>query len=193
MAGHNRFDWAAARARIAELGHKLERGPGDAIDVDRLLAERAERYRQLEQSEARGGQLMVVFRRGETNYAAPLDSISAIRLSDRITTLPGISPVIKGVVNARGQMAAVHDLASFAKPACGLPKLAWLLIGHGPTRGSALLADEVDDIRRFHQAEIRPVPLSLAHKGPGFVGATEDGVVILDPPGLLSSPEFFFA
>lgn len=192
MDDAKRFDWAAARARIAELGRLLDKDHDDA-DVERLLVERATRYRLIEQRDADEGSSMVVFVRAEAHYAVPIESISEIRIVTRITALPGVSPVIKGIVNVRGRMTAVHDLASFAKPARPRPDLAWLLIGYGPSEDTALLADDVDGIRRFAPAQIHPVPLSLARRGPGFAGISDDGIVLLDPVGLVASPEFFFA
>lgn len=192
MRDREGFDWAAARARLAEFGRVLERSH-DSVDVGRVLSDRAERYRMLEQERVDGGRSMVIFSRGGTDYSTPVESISEIRITDQITALPGVSPVIKGVVNVRGRMAAVHDLASFNKPASPLPAIPWLLIGYGPTRDIALLADDVDGIRPMTEAELRPLPVSLSHKGAGFVGVGPGGVIVLDPPRLVESPDFFFA
>lgn len=186
------IDWQAIKDRIARIGEMIEQG-GDHIDREVVLARRAERYRRVEQQVVTDRVELVVFRRGGVRYGVRLDTLEEIRSARRISPLPGVSPVIRGVINVRGQIVAMHDLAAFRGATEPLPEQPWAVIGHGESSLIALVADQVEGVQRPENDAIRPIPLSMGDKESCFSGVLDDGTVVLDFAGLAGSAGFFLA
>ncbi len=187
-----RINWEEIKARIAEVERVIQGGESRA-DRDELLARRAKRYRRVEEEQAVDTVELVVFRRRGNAYAVSLEALEEIRLARTFTPLPGISPVIPGIINVRGHIVAMHDLASFSAERAELPQVMWAVIGRAGDTRIALVADEVDGVVRPTEEAIRPVPLSLEAREGCFRGVLDDGTIVLDIDGLARSEEFFLA
>ena len=187
-----RIDWEAIKERVARVQRVID-GNDAHGDREQLLARRAERYRKVEQQVITDTVEVVVFERAGVSYAAPLDSLEEIRAARNITPVPGVSSVIRGVINVRGQIVAIHDLCAFRGESCALADQPWAVIGHSGSSLIALAADSVQGVQRPTEDAIRPVPLSLGDKDGCFRGALEDGTVVLDFAGLSRSEDFFLA
>jgi chemotaxis signal transduction protein len=182
----------------AEHGPPAEGSPeGSRAGADRaaaaLLQRRAARFQRQETVEEDQGSGMVVFERQGTHYALPLEELSEIRLAPRISPVPGVSAVIRGVVHMRGRMVAVHDLACLGGGRVAVPSRPWLLLGQGEQGGVALIADDVEGVRQIRSEALRPVPLPLCSTLGSAAGVTEDDVIVLHLPALASDPSFFCA
>lgn len=185
------FDWEAAKAKVAELGKMLEHQTTGSVED--VLRKRLARYQQKEKVQEEK-QDMVVFSREGVQYALPIDSLSEIRLLRRVTKIPGISPVIQGVINVRGTLVAIHDLAAFTHhKECSVNQEMWGLIGFEDASHVAVLADEVQDIQSFSASEIRPVPLALESQKHCFLGVGENGMLFLRLEGLMENKQFYLA
>lgn len=186
------FDWSGARQAIAALGEALARG-GTARDSGEVLAERAKRFSQRDAEGAAKGREIVVFRRGTQRYGVPIEALSAVRRAGKMTEIPGLSAVIRGVVNERGRLITVHDLSAFGKTRADLADEEWILIGYGSAADTALLADEVEGVSAFNLSDFHDVPVSLAKRQECFLGFSEEGIAFINLDRLIDSPEFFAA
>lgn len=186
------LDWESIRDRL----HQAEASGGVSTEVSgrQVLIDRAARLRAVERTEVAGGREMIFFERGQTSYALPIEALAEVRLVQAVTSLPGISPVLKGLTNIRGRLVAVHDLGAWTHgSAMSFGDEIWLLIGYGHADRVALLADAVTGIRAVLPAEIRPTPASLGERRTCFLGASSQGVLLLDLEGLLQNRGFFYA
>jgi len=127
---------------------------------------------------------------GGQDFCLPVDCVYELRAWTRPTPLPLARPSLIGVINLRGTVLPVIDLAR----ELGLPEVSTpatrpviMVIGVG-SRRSGFLLDSVRDIQ--------PVPLSRIEPPPGtdpsFLAgiALVDGTVlrILDPGRLMPTP-----
>lgn len=186
------MDWEEAKARLARMRRRIEEDDFGSSDEE-ILHRRAERYRRAEQVERVARMELIIFRRRESRYAAPLDQLVGIRLAEKITPLPGVSPVIQGVINMRGQIVAIHDLAYFFQRQGEPSERPWAVIGRGEAGLIALLADEIEGVQSPDIESIRPVPISLDEREGNFRGVLKEGTLVLDFSGLSRDKAFFLA
>lgn len=186
------IDWQDIKERIASVERVIQ-GRESRADCDEVLARRAERYRKVEERQSANTVDLVVFRRLDDTYAVSLEALEEIRMAQNLTPLPGVKPAIRGIINVRGHIVAVHDLASVDTKDAAMPDIPWVVIGRGGDTSLAIVADEVHGVIRPVEKSIRPVPLSMKGRDTGFQGVLDDGTLILDFDGLLRSEEFFLA
>ena len=159
-----------------------------------LLEARAARYRlDAAPVDASRATDMVVFERAGARYGVPIAALSGIHRLDSFTPLPGMTRAVKGLANVQGQLVAVHDLGSFAKPPRPPGAEIWLLVCQGSSSPLALLADDVDGVRSVAVDQLGAPPISLDAVRDCFAGFGEDGVGFLDLAHLLEHDEFFKA
>lgn len=191
-AGAERIDWEDIKARIAAVERVIQ-GRESRADRAEILVRRAQRYRRVEEQRTIETVELLVFRRRENRYAVLLDTLDEIRVARTFTRLPGVSPVISGIINVRGHIVAMHDLASFDGPEAELPPQPWAVIGRAGDTPLALVANEVEGVIRPDENSLRPVPLSLEGHDAFYRGVLSDGTVVLDLEGLAGSEDFFLA
>ncbi|MGR3541264.1 MAG: chemotaxis protein CheW [Hasllibacter sp.] len=98
-------------------------------------------------------------RLGEQDYAIPVAQVREIRGWSPATRLPGAPPEMVGVINLRGSVLAVTDLAVAlgGPPLTPGPRSVVVVVeAGGKQRG--LLIDGVTDIRTLSEDRIQPVP-----------------------------------
>jgi purine-binding chemotaxis protein CheW len=102
---------------------------------------------------------VVAFRVGEQDYCIDIDVVREIRGWSPTTVLPHAPPYVTGVINLRGAVVAVVDLA--ARLGLGrtvpTPRHVVIIITLG-TQTIGLLADVVSDILSLSQIALQPVP-----------------------------------
>lgn len=186
------IDWQEVTAQIAAVGRELQGERSDRCSEE-ILRRRAERFRRAEESVSLQRLDLIVFRRHKERYAAALQELEGVREAQKITALPGVSPRIRGVINLRGQIVAIHDLALISEPTAPMPTTAWAVIGAGEEGLIALLADEVEGVMSPQVDAIRPLPLSLQEREGSIRGVLEDGTLVLDFAGLSRDQQFYLA
>lgn len=119
-----------------------------------------------------GGKLaqLIVFRLADQDFAIPIEDAREIIRSVPVTPVPGAPAGVKGLVNVRGEIAAVLDLGvRFGLPSRGAPASRHLVITAQGKNLFALLVDEVAEVLRISRDEIRPPPEFAAVVEPGVV------------------------
>lgn len=122
---------------------------------------------------------MLLVQAGGHLYGLPADMVREITSMPETTRLPGASPDVRGLVNLRGQLFAVIDLAHCVAgaPSTSLAPDVVVLVVEGKTIG--VLVDEVREVVPMDEAADRSdvVPGSLVW-GMGHFG--ESVVMELD-------------
>lgn len=113
MTNGKRIDWEAVRHHMAEAEQRIGRSlEPDAARVQELLRLRAQRL-----AERRGSgrvvptEKVLAFRLGDEACALPLTSVAEVQPYQRCTPVPGQAAELLGVVNLRGRIRPVLDLA----------------------------------------------------------------------------------
>lgn len=102
---------------------------------------------------------VVAFRIGDQDYCIDIDVVREIRGWSPTTVLPHAPAYVTGVINLRGNVVAVIDLA--ARLGLGrtepTPRHVVVIVTFG-NQTVGLLADVVSDILGIGDAELKPVP-----------------------------------
>jgi chemotaxis signal transduction protein len=130
---------------------------------------------------------------GPERYAVPVKHVVEVLPGPAVTPVSGTGPEWAGIVNVRGTLYPVLDLATYlglASAGASDPpgdRTMVLVTAGGSTVG--LLADEIPGIRRLPEADIAAAPPSS--RGPAsnaLRGLTSDLLTILDVENLLADP-----
>lgn len=163
--------------------------------AERLLLARA---RQLATDDSRAdaaagpaGTEVLIIRLHAEWYAVELALLSAVHPARGVTPLPGTPAAIAGMLNVRGTIVTVLDLARGLRlPATPMTDGACVLladVGAGGGRGSVgLLVGEVRGVRRL---ALDRLARSLSGD-PAVRGIAEAGIVVLDLAALLADGRF---
>ncbi len=166
---------------------KVDQAPSDSESA--ILRKRAERYAAQIEVEVQQKIEVAVFRHGETRYAVPLHQLREIRPLVKPRYLPGVSKVVPGVCQIRGEIISLHDLSCLLGQARSDPA-DWVVIVESAEGGVGLLAHEIEAARELTGNSLGPVPLTFGAKARIFSGVDESGLFLLDVPALLSEPDF---
>jgi chemotaxis signal transduction protein len=133
-----------------------------------------------------------------TDYGVPILRVREILQYEEGTTVPGTPAFIRGVINVRGAVVPVVDLAvKFGKAAAPATKLTCVLVAEVTAAGAALtlgvLADAVNEVVDLRDDDLEPPPAF----GPGVrvdyltgVGKVGKGfVLLLDLDRVLTASE----
>jgi purine-binding chemotaxis protein CheW len=127
------------------------------------------------------------FRVAGGEYAFPLTEVREIVPVSPCTPVPGAPAHVKGILNIRGKVLTVVDLAAFLKLAPGAePK--FVIVAEKGTEFYGFLAEEVTGVMRVDAADLKPVPeLMAAAVRAGFV----DSAVVIPSADPSASDRMF--
>ena len=103
---------------------------------------------------------LVIFRLRQEEFGAEIASVLEITRMLEITRIPEAPGFVEGVVNLRGQVIAVIDLAKQFGLAAQreFPKTARIVVAEMAGETIGLIVDEVPEVLRVAEAEIEPTP-----------------------------------
>jgi len=117
-------------------------------------------------------QELLSFRVGEQEYSVDIMSVREIRGWTRATPLPHASPYVRGVINLRGTVLPIIDLAKrLGIHVAEATERNVIIVVHIHKQTVGLLVDAVSDILSIPQAEMQSPPEMAADSGNGFVKA----------------------
>lgn len=108
-----RLDWQAALESLARAQDLLERPPLSEAERERILRERARVLARAFRAPVEQVSLrrMIVFSLGGERYAFPLRDFAEVISHPAVVPVPGAPPAIAGVMQVRGEIRPVFDLA----------------------------------------------------------------------------------
>jgi len=138
------------------------------------------------------------FEVGGTDFGVPILKVKEILQYETVTRVPGTPPAVRGVINVRGSVVPVVDLAvKFGKPEVAATKRTCVLVVETRSQDEVLtlgvIADAVSEVVDLGPEDIEPAPsfgtgLKLEHiTGMGKAG--KGFVILLDIDRVLLSSE----
>ena len=137
--------------------------PAALESAEDLLARRAEALAvEVEEEQAEDLMGILLFRLGEEWYAVGLEHVREIYQEYEITPIPCVPEFILGVVNIRGEILSVTDLARMmhAGEGSGRNAQAPAVVVENATCATAIVVDEVGDIADVPVDSLEP-PVSV--------------------------------
>ncbi len=170
IAGDEELQLSAAQVRaiLADRATKLARTYEGAVEQERLVQ-------------------LIVFGRRDLRYAVELRYLSEIRPLTSLTRVPGVPDHFPGVIQLRGEIVAVLDIAVlFGGPRASDDGESFAVVVAWGDIAAALYADTVDDVLDLPPGHIHPPLSTFTHSRERYIrGLTEDGLAILDVERLL--------
>jgi purine-binding chemotaxis protein CheW len=115
---------------------------------------------------------LLSFRVGEQEYSVDIMSVREIRGWTRATSLPHSPTYVRGVINLRGTVLPVIDLAQrLGLPSGELTDRNVIIVVNIEGRTVGLLVGAVSDILSIPQEELSPPPELAADKSQTFINA----------------------
>jgi purine-binding chemotaxis protein CheW len=183
------FDWENVRRRLRESQVAAETGLRDPERMEVVYRERAARL-ALRHAEADTSATFgaLVFTLGRERYAIELEDLVEVLPCSGYTPVPGAPQELLGVINLRGEIRPVVDLARVLE----LPKVAdgdsgFLLLLHQQNREVALRVGQVENIRLLRPSELADPGQNGTYLAARYLKAvTSDTVMLLSTEALLS-------
>jgi purine-binding chemotaxis protein CheW len=120
----------------------------------------------------------LVFRLGQDRYAIELQALAEVLPQTGCIAVPGARPEFAGVINLRGELRPVVNLARLLSRETS-PTASFVLMSH---RGIGFAVERVEGLLEVHREELtRPV------EGRYYQGLASGNVMLLDIEALLSS------
>ncbi len=175
MTTRRPIDWEGARARLA-VGAAT---PLDAARVEVVYRQRAARLARAPGGEdLAAARPVLVFRLGAERWGIELRHVAEVIADAACSPLPGSSPRLAGVVQVRGQIHPVWDLAR----RLGLPDLpdggsCTVILLRREERPVGIRTGAVEGIRTLREEEQIAAPAAASYAK----WITPDQVAVLDP------------
>jgi len=135
----------------------------------------------------------VGFRIGEELYGVGIEAIQEIDRMHSITKLPKSLPFIEGVINLRGAIIPVVDMAKrFAMPPVEVGRKTRIIITRISGQTVGLIVEQVTEVVQLGEKAVEPAPamaFALDQKYVEGVGRIEEGLLIILNLELLFSVE----
>ncbi|HPW45705.1 MAG TPA: chemotaxis protein CheW [bacterium] len=138
---------------------------------------------------------LVVFRLADEEFALDISQVREIIRMQEITPMPKAPDFITGVLNLRGQIVAVMDLAQrFAIKNSLRTDIARIIIVEVGDSKIGLIVDEVPEVIRMSLNDMEPTPAMIESKVHAEfikgVGKFQDRlIIVLDAGSILSKEE----
>ncbi|KAF0158595.1 MAG: purine-binding chemotaxis protein CheW [Syntrophaceae bacterium] len=169
--------------------------------VRQILEERARLLaRTTEKKEDRKETLEVqAFHLGTEYLGVPTAMVQEIQILrvHRWSRVPCAPPFIVGVVNLRGRIYSIMDLAAYwGLPARPVSENSHILLVKGVNRSNnkeielTLITDDCSEVQLITVDELRPPPSTISAKVQGYLrGVTQDMMLMIDLESLLADPD----
>ena len=131
---------------------------------------------------------------GEQRFAIDIQLVREIRGWTTSTPLPNAPDYVLGVINLRGAVLPVLNLAArLGLPASEARSSSVVIVVDLVGRTVGLLVDAVSDIINVGEGEIQPAPVIGAASSKGLARGmitTDEGIItLIDMSGILPAPE----
>lgn len=185
-----RIDWDLVHSRLRRSEHALEEALTESPErIDAAYRARAARLAKGLNGRTPGaaGLAVLVFQLGRQRYAIEIREVAEAVLLERCTPVPGSPALFAGVVNLRGELLAVVDLARLlavpgsANPGNSGDDSAFVLLLRRRGQGIGLKVDRIEGLR-----EIGPEELSLPSQGKYVTGLAPGPLMLLSVDAVLA-------
>lgn len=142
-----------------------------------ILRKRAESLSQDEDSGVTTEMLgLLLFRLGEEWYAVPIPGVREILNDFVLTPIPRVPEFIRGVMNVRGEIISVTDIASLMRIGAPVDRMEETppaaIIARTDRCVSALVVDEIGDIVEIAKSAVEPPLATLDRSQIEFISGS---------------------
>jgi purine-binding chemotaxis protein CheW len=180
------IDWDLVRSRLQSTDRALDEALTESPErMATAYRQRAHRLAgaQAEPGLASAGSPALIFRLARERYAIELADVTEVLPFARCTRPPGSPDQFRGVINLRGELRAVLDLATLlAISENGERNSGFVLMLRRPGREIGLKVDAIEELR-----EIRPEELSAPAQGSYVKGIASGGLMLLNVEAVLAA------
>jgi purine-binding chemotaxis protein CheW len=146
-----------------------------------------------EENKAAKALQFVGFQVGEELYGIGIHSVQEIDRMHSITRLPKALPFIEGVINLRGRIIPVIDMAKrFGLPPVKVGRRTRIIIIGIAGQSIGLIVEQVTEVVQLEEGSVEPAPpmaFAVDQRYVEGVGQISGGLIILLNLGLLFSAE----
>lgn len=122
-------------------------------------------------TEAARARELIVFRIGDQEFCVDIMSVREIRGWMPATVLPRSPSYVRGVINLRGTVLPIVDLAARLEYPPAIPTTRHVIVvTQIANQVIGLLVDAVSDILTFDETQIQPTPPVASESARSFVG-----------------------
>lgn len=169
-------------------------------DAQMILEKRARLLARIPESKEDKAEMLEVqaFHLGTEYLGVPTGMVQEIQplRAHNWSRVPCVPAFIAGIVNLRGRIYSIMDLAVFwGLPSRPLSENAHILLVSGMNRSNneeielTLLIDDCSEVRLIRLDELKPPPPTISTKVQAYVrGITSDMMMIIDLEALFSDP-----
>jgi purine-binding chemotaxis protein CheW len=136
-------------------------------------------------TEERARQL-VIFSLGSEEYALPITRVQEIIRYAEPRSVASQTPWIRGVINLRGKIVPVCDLAQRLGLALERPEAAKIVIVETDVGTAGVIVDDVDEVLTVHPEQLEDVPTADAAYVDAVAKVGERLAILLNPDGLFA-------
>jgi purine-binding chemotaxis protein CheW len=136
-------------------------------------------------TEERARQL-VIFSLGSEEYALPITRVQEIIRYAEPRSVASQTPWIRGVINLRGKIVPVCDLAQRLGLALERPEAAKIVIVETEVGTAGVIVDDVDEVLTVHPEQLEDVPTADAAYVDAVAKVGERLAILLNPDGLFA-------
>lgn len=122
---------------------------------------------------------LVVFCLGNEEYAVAISQVKEIIQYKGATKVPNVPEYMEGIINLRGKVIPVIDLALRLDLAAGKAGGKRVLIIEAAEKEIGLVVDEVSEVIRLQDDAIEPAPTGIGNSYIRGIGKDENRLLIL--------------
>lgn len=169
------------------------------MQQEKILSKSVKIKSQKEQDKAKAKEeieivQLIVFNLGDEEFGATIDQVREILRVGTITPIPDSPDYIKGVANVRGEITVLIDLkARFLLHKDKEVESKHMIITEQENNLFGLIVDEVTEVLRIPEIDIKPAPKPVTGKGRTYIRGVltlEDRlIVLLDLKKVISEQE----
>ena len=172
---------------------RLARPPGPPVSLGPADAGGVDRADPAGEESAAATRALILVTVGGTRLGVPLASVAEVARLPAVTRVPGLPHWVRGLVNLRGRLVAVLDVADLlgvsAAPTTSGRQRVLVLSGDGLTAGIGV--DSVGGVAEVSAAGVEALPAGLSSQAAAFLAGTAvvagTPVALLDVPAVLQA------
>jgi len=156
-----------------------------------ILRERARRVANAAREENTSNIREVLLARVQNErYMLPVEGVLAVYEDVVVTAIPCVPAFVAGLVNLRGHLVPVLDLASLLNVTRSPDQVAaTIVVAATNDYQVGLLVDQANDVQAIAEEQILPVPITLELGHEAYLqGVTVEGIALLNLNAILSDP-----
>jgi len=130
---------------------------------------------------------LVVFSLGEEEYALPIAQVHEIIRYAEPRSVASAAVGVRGVINLRGKIVPVYDLALRLGLAATDGKEANIVIVEAASGIAGVVVDDVDQVLTIDDSHLEPIATSAGRAIEAIAKLDDRLIVLLDPEGIFDA------